>query len=202
MIVRAQALDGSTPAAQRALRGDAELSTRPGGLCVRIAVHGFHRAHAGAGADARRSSTRARAARFRSCSTPTPSTGSACRSTAHGDVWTDSIRRNAFSLAAKSTPIRDLTSRGLDRGAPPLARPGSPRVRERRWPLAAGVSRSRDDGRRPAVLAVRKTLDVTSLLPDGARVFAEADYVDPYTLRNDLYIEHGGSTAVSRTARG
>jgi hypothetical protein len=109
-------------------------------------------------------------------------------------VWTDSIRRNAFSLAAKSTPIRDITGRGW--------------VAERvRWIDPAHIIYASDDGRalpglREAstaggptrLLAERTTLDITSPLPNGARVFAEGDYVDPYTIRNDLYVEQGGHT--------
>jgi hypothetical protein len=108
-------------------------------------------------------------------------------------VWTDSIRRNAFSLAA-GTPIRDITGRGW--------------VSEHLgWIDPGHVAYANDDGRSlpafravptaggaPSLLAVRKTLDVTALLADGARVFAEADFVDPYTLRNDLYLEQGGRT--------
>lgn len=109
-------------------------------------------------------------------------------------VWTDSIRRNAFALAARSTPIRDLTVRGW----------AAERVR---WIDPGHVAYASDDGRSlpafrevsttggaPTVIAVRKTLDATSILPGGARVFAQADYVDPYTLRDDLYLERGGHT--------
>ena len=109
-------------------------------------------------------------------------------------VWTDSIRRNAFSIAAKSTPVHDLTSRGWT----------AERIR---WADATHIAYADDDGRslpafrevataggQPSVLAVRKSLDVTSILPNGARVFAEQDFVDPYTIRNDLYLEAGGRT--------
>ena len=109
-------------------------------------------------------------------------------------VWTDSIRRNAFSLAATSTPIRDITTRGWT----------AQRVR---WIDPGHLIYGNDDGRSlpalrevataggpPRVLAIRKTLDITSPLANGARVFAEADYVDPYTLRDDLYLEYDGHT--------
>ncbi len=109
-------------------------------------------------------------------------------------VWTDSIRRNAFSLAATSTPIRDITTRGWT----------AQRVR---WVDPDHLIYGNDDGRSlpalrevataggpPRVLAIRKTLDITSPLANGARVFAEADYVDPYTLRDDLYLEYDGHT--------
>lgn len=39
------------------------------------------------------------------------------------------------------------------------------------------------------LVARRNTLDVTSPLPDGARVFSQLDFTDPYTLRADLYLE-------------
>ncbi len=109
-------------------------------------------------------------------------------------AWTDSIRRNAFSLASKSTPVRDLTSRGWT----------AERIR---WLDPTHIGYANDDGRSlpafrevattggpPQLLEIRKTLDITSVLPNGARVFAEADYTDPYTLRNDLYVEHDGTT--------
>jgi hypothetical protein len=109
-------------------------------------------------------------------------------------VWTDSIRRHAFSLAARSTPVRELTGRGWT-------------AERLRWIDPGHVAYANDDGRSlpafraiataggaPTLLAVRKTLDVTSPLPNGARVFAEGDYVDPYSLRNDLYLEHDGTT--------
>ncbi len=109
-------------------------------------------------------------------------------------VWTDSIRRNAFSLASRSTPVRDLTGRGWT----------AERVR---WLDPGHVGYANDDGRSlpafrdvsvtaspPRRLAIRKTLDITSPLPDGSRVFAEGDFIDPYTLRNDLYIERDGRT--------
>jgi hypothetical protein len=117
-------------------------------------------------------------------------------------VWTDSIRRNAFSLAAKSTPIHDLTTRGWT----------SERVR---WIDPDHIAYASDDGRSlpsfrevatsggaSTVLAIRKSLDVTSILPNGARVFAEQDFIDPYTIRNDLYIEqHGGTRRLTHGAR-
>jgi hypothetical protein len=109
-------------------------------------------------------------------------------------VWTDSIRRNAFSLAATSTPIHDITTRGWT----------SERVR---WIDPDHIAYANDDGRslpafrevattggEPTTLAIRKSLDVTSILPNGARVFAEQDFVDPYTIRNDLYLEEQGTT--------
>ena len=96
-------------------------------------------------------------------------------------VWTDSIRRDAFSLAARITPIRDITGRGWT-------------AERLRWIDPGHIAYANDDGRSlpalrevaiaggpPATLAVRKSLDVTSLLPNGARVFAEDDLVDPYT---------------------
>lgn len=109
-------------------------------------------------------------------------------------AWTDSIRRNAFSLAPAGTKVRDLTSRGWT-------------AERLRWLDPEHVAYASDDGRslpalrgeptsggRPSLLAVRKTLDVTSPLANGARVFSEADFTDPYTLRNDLYVERGGRT--------
>ncbi len=109
-------------------------------------------------------------------------------------VWTDSIRHNAFSLAATATPLRDITARGW--------------ITERlRWIDPEHVAYAVDDGRslpafrvvdvavgKPSVLDVRKSLDVTSILPNGARLFAEQDFVDPYTVRNDLYLEEHGKT--------
>jgi hypothetical protein len=109
-------------------------------------------------------------------------------------VWTDSIRRNALSLAAKATPIHDITARGW--------------ITERlRWIDDGHVAYADDDGRslpafrevavsggQPKVLAIRKSLDVTSILPNGVRLFAEQDFVDPYTVRNDLYLEQDGKT--------
>ena len=107
-------------------------------------------------------------------------------------AWTDSISRDAFSLAAKSTPVRDLTSTGWT-------------AERLRWLDAGHVAYANQDGRTlpelrevatgggaPRRLAVRKTLDITAPLANGARVFAEADYTDPYTLRNDLYVERDG----------
>jgi hypothetical protein len=109
-------------------------------------------------------------------------------------VWTDSIRRNAFALARTSTPIRDLTGRGWT----------AERVR---WIDPTDMIYGNDDGRslpalreipvsggRPEQLAIRKSLDITSPLPDGARVVAQADFTDPYTVRNDLYLERDGKT--------
>lgn len=109
-------------------------------------------------------------------------------------VWTDSIRRNAFSLASNSTPIRDITGRGWT-------------AERLRWIDPRHIIYASDDGRSvPALreanvaggptvlLAERKTLDITSPLPNGARVFAENEYLDPYTARNDLYVEQNGRT--------
>ena len=109
-------------------------------------------------------------------------------------AWTDSIRRNAFSLAATSAPIRDITGRGWT-------------AERLRWIDPEHIAYASDDGRslpalrevattggQPSLLAVRKTLDITSPLANGSRVFAEADFVDSYTLRNDLYLEQEGRT--------
>lgn len=109
-------------------------------------------------------------------------------------TWTDSIRRDAFSLASKSTPIRDITANGWT-------------AERLRWIDADHIAYASQDGKSlpllrevspsggaPRELAIRKTLDITAPLPNGARVFAEADYTDPYTLRNDLYVEQDGNT--------
>jgi hypothetical protein len=50
-------------------------------------------------------------------------------------------------------------------------------------------------GGSPSRLARRNSLDVTSLLPDGSRVFAQLEFTDPYTIRSDLYLERRGATA-------
>jgi WD40-like Beta Propeller Repeat len=109
-------------------------------------------------------------------------------------TWTDSIRRDAFSLASKNTPIRDLTASGWT-------------ADRLRWLDSGHVAYASQDGKSlpslrevsvsggpPRQLVVRKTLDVTAILPNGARVFAETDFTDPYTLRNDLYVEQNGNT--------
>ena len=117
-------------------------------------------------------------------------------------VWTDSIRSNALSLASTGTAVHDITARGW--------------LTERlRWVDASHVAYADDDGRslpafrevdvtggKPSVLAVRKSLDITSILPNGARLFAQQDYIDPYTLRNDLYLEaHGKTRQLTHGAR-
>ncbi len=109
-------------------------------------------------------------------------------------AWTDSIRRNAFSLAATSTPIHDITARGWAAARVRWIDPGHIVYGSndgRSLPALREVSTT---GGEPAVLAIRKSLDVTSILPNGARVFAEQDFVDPYTIRNDLYLEDQGTT--------
>ncbi len=114
--------------------------------------------------------------------------------------WTDSIRRDALSVASKSTPLRtplrELTVRGWT-------------AQRLRWIDPSHIIYGSDDGRSlPALrevsavpgateklkrLETRNTLDITSPLSDGSRIVAQGEFVDPYTIRNDLYLEQGGT---------
>ncbi|MFI5232667.1 MAG: hypothetical protein ACHQSE_09165 [Gemmatimonadales bacterium] len=193
MIVRAQALDGDTPrlnalsaATQRYPLGQVPYAY--GSLLVDFMART-------AGPEKMRKFVDASAAR----TIPFLLNGNAKRGfgitfDSGWRVWTDSIRRNAFSIASTSAPVHELTARGWT-------------AERLRWIDATHVGYADDDGRslpafrevattggKSTVLAVRKSLDVTSILPNGARVFAEQDFVDPYTIRNDLYLEADGRT--------
>ena len=124
----------------------------------------------------------------------------------------DSISRSALRVAGAapaatvatastgSTALRDVTARGWQ-------------TQRLRWTDAAHLLYSNNDGRdvsalrevavaggAPRYVERRNSLDVTSPLPDGSRVFAQQEFTDPYTIRTDLYLERAGST--TRLTRG
>ena len=50
------------------------------------------------------------------------------------------------------------------------------------------------DSRTPRYVARRNSLDITSVLPSGARIFSQYEFTDPYSIRSDLYAEWNGAT--------
>ena len=116
---------------------------------------------------------------------------------------TDSIRRSAAAVNPAFAKPRELTTRGWF-------------AQQLRWTSDTSIIYARDDGRSRHALAVvntnstnststtsgspsralaeRNSLDATSLLADGSRIFAQLDYTDPYSVRSDLYRERGGET--------
>ena len=107
----------------------------------------------------------------------------------------DSIKRDATADSARVSPgLRTLTGRGWY-------------AQRLRWADNARIIYGSNDGRdvsgirevntaggEPHLLARRNSLDVTSPLANDARVFAQLDFTDPYTLRTDLYFEQAGKT--------
>jgi hypothetical protein len=118
--------------------------------------------------------------------------------------WADSVRRNSMMAASDGSPgLRDLTERGWF-------------TQRLRWTDSSHILFGNNDGRDVSALrelnvaeargpggkgvsgrwiARRNSLDITSPLPNGARVFAQLEFTDPYTLRSDLYLEQAGATA-------
>ncbi len=96
-----------------------------------------------------------------------------------GAVLTDATRPTSSPRAWYQQRIRWLdsthliaaTADGRDVGA------------ERLFDLTTGTDRW---------LARRNSLDASSPLPDGRRVFAQLEYLDPYTVLSDLYLETKG----------
>jgi hypothetical protein len=115
------------------------------------------------------------------------------------DSLTRSGRANPVSPGRTAAP-KDLTGRGW--------------FAERlRWVGNDRLIYARDDGRTLTSLAevtladgtarsvaIRNSFGTTSPVPDSSRVFAQQEYVDPYTVRSDLYRERDGVT--TRLTRG
>ena len=117
--------------------------------------------------------------------------------------WADSVRRLSMMAASAGSPgLRDLTARGWftqrlrwtdsshilfgNNDGRDVSALRELNVAEARGPDGKGVS--------PRWIARRNSLDITSPLPNGARVFAQLEFTDPYTLRSDLYLEQAGET--------
>lgn len=108
-------------------------------------------------------------------------------------VWRDSMHRAALTVQARG-PARDLTATGWSSEA-------------LRWRDSTHLLYANDDARDVAALreldvttgvsrfvARRNSLEATTPLAAGARLFTQLDFTDPYSLRGDLYIEHDGAT--------
>ncbi|MBM4194434.1 MAG: hypothetical protein FJ202_08670 [Gemmatimonadetes bacterium] len=117
-------------------------------------------------------------------------------------VWTDSAHRAAqlaLRRAPGPTPIMD---RGWFSGTPRWADDSTLLFASASPSALPSLKRVGVSGGQPAVVAVRKTSGVTSPIAGGWRVFAQQDYVDPYTRRSDLFLEHSGRTwQLTRGAR-
>lgn len=108
-------------------------------------------------------------------------------------AWSDSARRAALMVPVGG-PARDLTTTGwsserlrwIDRTHLLYANNDARDVTAlRELDVNTGVSR---------FVARRNSLEATTPLAAGARVFTQLDFTDPYSLRGDLYIEHDGAT--------
>lgn len=108
--------------------------------------------------------------------------------------WSDSVLASARAMKDVGAPVRDLTARGW--------------YAERlRWIDDDHLIFARNDGRSISSLSEldvstgkthpierRNSLDATTPLANGARVWAEQDYIDPYTIRSRLYAGRDGRT--------
>jgi hypothetical protein len=111
--------------------------------------------------------------------------------------WSDSVKRDAFALAARLAPITDITARGWD-------------THRLRWRGSNDLIFGNSDGRAvPALREIRldgvkkadsrwverrNTLDITVPLSNGGTLYSQQDFIDPYTLRNDLYSGMNGES--------
>lgn len=104
--------------------------------------------------------------------------------------WTDSVTRATSRRMEPIAGWRQLTSDGW------LV--SSPRWKDDRT-LIYGALTPRDvpeaysvdlDGR-GTKLGRRNAVGVNALFPNGDLLFTQPDFIDPYRLRNDLYVQHG-----------
>lgn len=108
--------------------------------------------------------------------------------------WSDSIRADALSFRGTAAQPRDIATRGWY-------------AEKLRWVDDDHLIFARNDGRAiPGLsemdvrtgdiraLERRSSLDATTQLANGARVWAEEDFVDPYTVRSRLYFARDGRT--------
>lgn len=108
--------------------------------------------------------------------------------------WSDSVRRDANALAGRVRAPAALVTGGWFAERPRWS--GDTAVVWSAYGVGTLPSlRSVNVATgRASTLEVRNTTDATSLLPDGARVFAQQEFTDPYTQRSDLYLTRNGST--------
>jgi hypothetical protein len=108
--------------------------------------------------------------------------------------WSDSIRAGALAFRTTTTQPRDIVKRGWY-------------AEKLRWVDDDHLIFARNDGRAIASLSEmdvrtgetralerRNSLDATTQLANGARVWAEQDFIDPYSVRSRLYFSRDGKT--------
>ncbi|HEX5435838.1 MAG TPA: hypothetical protein VFW98_01670 [Gemmatimonadaceae bacterium] len=105
-------------------------------------------------------------------------------------AWRDSLAERAAVVRAPLAGWRDLTHRGRLAGYPrwrdstALVYAASP------WITTPGAYRV-DTAGDVQRLGRRNGTDVNAPGPDGTLVFAQLEYVDPYHVRSDLYLQRG-----------
>jgi hypothetical protein len=108
--------------------------------------------------------------------------------------WSDSISAGALAFRGTTLQPRDIAKRGWY-------------AEHLRWVDDDHLIFARNDGRAIPSLSEmdvrtgdiraldrRNSLDATTQLANGARVWAEQDFVDPYTVRSRLYFARDGTT--------
>ncbi|HEY7876693.1 MAG TPA: hypothetical protein VIC55_00630 [Gemmatimonadaceae bacterium] len=116
-------------------------------------------------------------------------------------AWHDSLAAHARTPAMPMAGWRDLTHAGATAIYPRWVGDTAlvyTRVDWRSSPAAARV----DTAGRETRLGRRNGNDATTPTPDGALVYAQLDYDDPYRIRSDLYLQRGGTqTRLTHNAR-
>jgi hypothetical protein len=107
-------------------------------------------------------------------------------------VWSDSTRREALRLQGESPLVKPIVTGGWFSSRPRWVNNDSiiwARADLKSVPALNQVSAQGGDVTR---LSQRNTTDANTPLPDGSRVFAQQEFVNPYTQRTDLYLERRG----------
>ena len=108
--------------------------------------------------------------------------------------WSDSVRAGALAFSGTTAQPRDIATRGWY-------------AEKLRWVDDDHLIFARNDGRaipslsemdvrtgETRALERRTSLDATTQLANGARVWAEQDFIDPYTVRSRVYFARDGKT--------
>jgi hypothetical protein len=108
-------------------------------------------------------------------------------------VWTDSVHREAQRVERRMRPANSIVSDGWFASRPRWLNDSTIYWASADAKSVPSLKQVSATGGPVKVLSDLNSTDVNEILPNGVRVFAQDEYVDPYTQRSDLFLKQSGS---------